>query len=79
MDVRYVYTRGGQRIFKVVVFYLLRYRSGRIGDIEPSMRLEVTAAAWVPLSDWRRLSYRGERDAAHAAADLVDGSIRRGA
>src|SRR5687767_5703293 len=32
-DVRYVYTRGGNRIFKVVSFYLLRYRRGRLGDI----------------------------------------------
>ena len=35
-DVRYVYTRGGQRIFKIVVVHLMRYRSGRIGDIEPA-------------------------------------------
>src|SRR3712207_3055657 len=28
-DVRYVYTRAGARIFKVVTFYLVRYRSGR--------------------------------------------------
>jgi 8-oxo-dGTP diphosphatase len=74
MDVRYVYTRGGQRIFKVVVFYLLRYRSGRIGAIEPGMRHEVTSAMWLPLTDWKRLSYRGERDAARAALEAVDGA-----
>ena len=28
-DVRYVYTRGGERIFKVVSFFLVRYRGGR--------------------------------------------------
>ena len=71
-DVRYVYTRGGQRIFKVVVFYLLRYRAGRIGHIEPAMRHEVTSARWVPLDEWRRLSYRGERDVAKAALELLD-------
>ena len=32
-DVRYVYTRGGERIFKVVSFFLLRYSSGRIGEL----------------------------------------------
>src|SRR5437588_629454 len=31
-DVRYVYTRAGERIFKIVSFYLLRYRRGRLGD-----------------------------------------------
>jgi 8-oxo-dGTP pyrophosphatase MutT (NUDIX family) len=73
-DVRYVYTRGGQRIFKIVVFHLLHYRSGRIGDIEPAMRIEVESARWVPLSDWKRLSYRGERDMAKLALEQVGGS-----
>ena len=31
-DVRYVYTWDGERVFKVVSFYLLRYSSGRLGD-----------------------------------------------
>jgi 8-oxo-dGTP pyrophosphatase MutT (NUDIX family) len=48
-DVRYVYTRGGQRIFKIVSFYLLRYRAGRLGEIEPAMRREVADARWLPL------------------------------
>jgi 8-oxo-dGTP pyrophosphatase MutT (NUDIX family) len=70
-DVRYVYTRGGQRIFKIVVFHLMRYRSGRIGDIDPAMRLEVASARWLPLSDHKRLSYRGEQGAAREAAELL--------
>jgi len=70
-DVRYVYSRGGQRIFKIVVFYLLRYRSGQIGEIEPAMRVEVAAARWLPLAEWRQLSYRGERDVARQAAELL--------
>jgi hypothetical protein len=69
--VRYVYSRDGVRIFKIVVFYLLRYRSGRIGQIEPAMRLEVAGARWLPLAEWRRLSYRGERDVAGEAAELL--------
>jgi hypothetical protein len=68
-DVRY--PRGGQRIFKIVVFHLMRYRSGRIGDIEPAMRLEVASARWLPLSDHRLLSYRGEQGAAREAAELL--------
>ncbi|HEU4943023.1 MAG TPA: NUDIX domain-containing protein, partial [Gaiellaceae bacterium] len=39
-DVRYVYSRGGRRIFKVVSFYLLRYRSGRIDDVPEEFRRE---------------------------------------
>jgi 8-oxo-dGTP pyrophosphatase MutT (NUDIX family) len=70
-DVRYVYTRDGSRIFKIVVFFLLRYRSGRIGRIDPEMRIEVADARWMPLADWRRMSYRGERDVAREAAELL--------
>jgi 8-oxo-dGTP pyrophosphatase MutT (NUDIX family) len=71
-DVRYVYTWRGERVFKVVSFFLLRYGQGRIGDIDPSMRLEVAEARWLPLEDASRLlAYRGERDmAAEALAHL---------
>jgi 8-oxo-dGTP pyrophosphatase MutT (NUDIX family) len=67
-DVRYVYTFRGERIFKVVSFFLVRYRRGRIGEIPPEFRKEVAEARWLPLEDAPRLlSYRGERDMAEAA------------
>ncbi|MGZ8698085.1 MAG: NUDIX hydrolase [Gaiellaceae bacterium] len=67
-DVRYVYTRGGNRIFKVVSFYLLRYRKGRIGDIPAQFRHEVDEVRWLPLEDAPRLlSYKGEREMAEKA------------
>jgi 8-oxo-dGTP pyrophosphatase MutT (NUDIX family) len=68
-DVRYVYSRGGERIFKVVSFFLLRYRSGRIGALPPGMELEVAEARWLPLDDAPRLlAYGGERQMAEKAA-----------
>ena len=68
-DVRYVYTRGGERIFKVVSFFLFRYRSGRIGALPPGMELEVAEAPWLPLDDAPRLlAYGGERQMAEKAA-----------
>jgi 8-oxo-dGTP pyrophosphatase MutT (NUDIX family) len=71
-DVRYVYTRGGRRIFKVVSFYLVRYRSGRIGDVPAEFRREVAEAQWLPLDEAPRLlAYRGERDMAELAADAL--------
>ena len=67
-DVRYVYTLRGERIFKVVSFFLVRYRRGRIGEIPPEFRKEVAEARWLPLEEAPRLlSYRGERDMAEAA------------
>ena len=67
-DVRYVYTRGGERIFKVVSFYLLRYRSGRLDELDPAMRHEVAEARWLPLEEAPKLlAYRGERQMAELA------------
>lgn len=78
-DIKYVYVRtyaGGERVFKIVSFYLLRYRSGRLGDIAPEMQHEVSRAVWLPLEEApRRLSYKGERDMAAAAL----ASLRTGA
>jgi 8-oxo-dGTP pyrophosphatase MutT (NUDIX family) len=73
-DVRYVYSRGGKRIFKVVSFYLLRRRSGRIGDVPKVFRHEVDEARWLPLEDAPRLlSYGGEREMAKKALASLEG------
>jgi 8-oxo-dGTP pyrophosphatase MutT (NUDIX family) len=74
-DIRYAYLRrwsDNQRVFKIVSFYLLRYRSGRLGALAPEMQHEVAAAHWLPLETAARaLSYRGERQmAARALAYL---------
>ena len=71
-DVRYVYTWDGERIFKVVSFFLVRWRGGRLGDIAPEFAIEVAEARWLLLDDAPRLlAYRGERDmAGEAIAEL---------
>jgi 8-oxo-dGTP pyrophosphatase MutT (NUDIX family) len=69
-DVRYVYTWEGERVFKVVSFFLLRPIGGRIGVLEPEMEVEVSEARWLPLEDAPRLlAYRGEREMAGRALD----------
>ncbi len=67
-DVRYVYTWQGERVFKIVSFYLFRYVRGRLGDIPPEHAHEVDATRWLPLEDAPRLlAYRGEREMAERA------------
>jgi len=71
-DVRYVYTWRGERIFKVVSFFLLRAGRGRIGEIDESMRIEVAEARWLPLDDGPRLlTYGGEREMAAKALERL--------
>lgn len=65
-DVKYVYNRAwsdGAKVFKVVSFFLFRYRGGKIGNIKEDMKHEVAHAMWVPLKDApKKLSYKGERE-----------------
>ena len=71
-DIRYVYTWSGERVFKVVSFYLLRYSRGRLGDIAPEHRVEVDEARWLPLEDAPELlTYSGEREMAEKALAFV--------
>jgi len=71
-DVRYVYTWNGERVFKVVSFFLVRYSSGRLGAIDPEFEHEVAEARWLPLHDAPRLlAYGGERDMAARAIEAV--------
>ncbi len=75
-DTRYVYVRNwgdGERVFKIVSFYLLRYVSGEIDDVTPAMRIEVKRALWVPLADAsRQLMYSNERKVLRLAQDHLE-------
>jgi 8-oxo-dGTP pyrophosphatase MutT (NUDIX family) len=75
-DVKYVYVRSwgdGERVFKIVSFYLLRYESGRIDDISDEMRIEVAQAKWLRLEDAPKLlTYRGEKQMARKAQEYLE-------
>jgi 8-oxo-dGTP pyrophosphatase MutT (NUDIX family) len=73
-DVRYTFTWEGERIFKVVSFFLVRYEGGRLGDLPPEFRHEVAEVRWLPLEDAPRLlAYGGERQMAQKARDRLLG------
>jgi 8-oxo-dGTP pyrophosphatase MutT (NUDIX family) len=74
-DIKYMYVRtwgDGQRVFKIVSFYLLRYESGQIDQISEAMRIEVARASWIRLRDAAKLlAYKGEKQMARQALDYV--------
>jgi 8-oxo-dGTP pyrophosphatase MutT (NUDIX family) len=76
-DVRYWFNWEGERIFKVVSFFLVRYEGGRLGDVAEAFRHEVADVRWLPLDDAPRLlAYRGERQMAEKAlAVLADEDV----
>ena len=75
-DNKYVYVRNwgdGERVFKIVSFYLMRYVSGEIDNLKSDMRIEVKRASWVPLSDAAsKLSYSNERKVLRQAQEYLD-------
>ncbi len=75
-DVRYVYTWDGERVFKIVSFFLARAQGGRIGDLPAGMEVEVAEARWLPLADGPTLlAYKGEREMAAKAAETLTGDL----
>ena len=73
-DVRYVYTWEGERIFKIVSFFLVRYAGGRLGALPEEHRHEVAEVRWLPLEEAPRLlSYGGEREMAQKAWERLSG------
>ena len=67
-DIRYWYARDGDRVLKVVSFFLLRYHSGRLADHDH----EVEEALWIPLEEAPGLlAYRGEKEMAETALSRV--------
>jgi 8-oxo-dGTP pyrophosphatase MutT (NUDIX family) len=75
-DSKYVYVRtwgDGERVFKIVSFYLMRYVSGEIDNVKADMRIEVKRAAWVPLTEaGRQLAYGNERKVLRQAQDYLE-------
>ena len=72
-DVRYVYTWDGERIFKIVSFFLLQAVGGRIGELPPGMEIEVAEARWVPLDDAATLlAYGGEKEMVRKALEMLE-------
>jgi 8-oxo-dGTP pyrophosphatase MutT (NUDIX family) len=74
-DIKYVYVRkwaGNEKVFKIVSFFLTRYKSGQIGEITEAMKHEVRRAYWLPLEDAaKKLSYSGEKQMAEKALEYV--------
>jgi 8-oxo-dGTP pyrophosphatase MutT (NUDIX family) len=67
-DIRYWYARDGNRVFKVVSFFLFRYRSGRLEDHDH----EVEEALWIPLEEAPdRLAFKSEKEIAQTALSRV--------
>jgi 8-oxo-dGTP pyrophosphatase MutT (NUDIX family) len=67
-DIKYWYARDGDRVMKIVTFFLFHYRSGRLEDHDH----EVEEALWIPLEEApERLAYKSEKEMAETALSRV--------
>jgi 8-oxo-dGTP pyrophosphatase MutT (NUDIX family) len=74
-DVRYWFNWRGERIFKVVSFFLVGYSGGRLGDLPAEHRHEVAEVRWLPLADAPKLlAYKGEQEMAEKAVARLAGN-----
>jgi 8-oxo-dGTP pyrophosphatase MutT (NUDIX family) len=72
-DVRYVYTWDGDRVFKVVSFFLVRWSRG---SLQPEHAHEVAEAKWLPLEEAPKLlAYKGEREMAAKALEVLQDQV----
>jgi 8-oxo-dGTP pyrophosphatase MutT (NUDIX family) len=76
-DVRYWFHWEGERVFKVVAFFLLLYESGRLGDVAEEFAHEIDEVSWLRLDQADvLLTHKGEREmAARAAARLAEEDV----
>src|SRR6266566_9485215 len=73
-DIRYWFNWEGERVFKVVSFFLVRYETGKLGEIPEAFRHEVAEVRWLPLDDAPRLlAYQGERRLTEKAIAVLAG------
>ncbi|MFZ0481661.1 MAG: NUDIX domain-containing protein [Terriglobales bacterium] len=75
-DIKYVYVRtwqDGERVFKIVSFYLMRYVAGEIDGLAAEMRVEVKRALWVPLAEAsKQMAYSSERKVVRQAQEYLE-------
>jgi 8-oxo-dGTP pyrophosphatase MutT (NUDIX family) len=80
-DVKYTFTwppkpAEGERIFKIVSFFLVRYAGGRLGDVPEEFRHEVAEVKWLPLEEAPRLlAYGGEKEMARKAWERLKADV----
>ncbi len=80
-DVKYTFTwppkpAEGERIFKIVSFFLVRYAGGRLGEVPAEFRHEVAEVRWLPLEEAPRLlAYGGEQEMARKALERLQADV----
>ena len=71
-DVRYWFHWEGERVFKVVSFFLVLYEGGELGDVDEAFRHEIDDVRWLRLDEAQRtLTHKGEREMAERAVERL--------
>lgn len=68
---KYVFTQGGERIFKVVTIFRMEYLSG---ELNPQID-EISEIKWLPPQDaMTKLSFKNDKNLLKKALNMIEGS-----
>lgn len=71
-DIKYFFNQDNEKIFKVVVFYLLESTDGEGTKIEPRWAHEVAEAVWLPEKEaLDKLSFKSEKEILEKGREIV--------
>lgn len=66
---RYIYTMNGQKVFKLVQYFLMEYISGDIANHD----FEMEAVEWLPYDEaYNRLNFHGAKEVLKKAKQLLE-------
>ena len=66
---KYFFNLGGERIYKTVTYYLMRY----LQDAKGPMSWEVEEIAWLPFEEaLERLTFKGEKEILQKAREILE-------
>lgn len=75
-DIKYFFVQDGERIFKVVTFYLMKSKDGKDTKVESQWEHEVAEAVWVPEDEViKRLSFKSEKQILQKGIESVQGRV----
>lgn len=75
-DIKYFFVQDGEKIFKVVIFYLMESKDGKDTSIESQWEHEVAEAVWTPEEEAiKKLSFKSEKGIVEKGIESVQGRV----
>lgn len=72
-EIKYFFVQDGEKIFKVVTFYLMESKDGKDTSIESQWKHEVAEAVWTPEAEAiKKLSFKSEKGIVEKGIEILN-------